>query len=213
MLKRPEVIQSLFKYYFSSGNASKILQGGWSLCYILKAIRLFSYLNKKCQINQHLLDNYIIFLNSHPKKKQNQNPPPNKKTEQGDLHVLHCQSHEWAPWKCFQKNYGFWKSEGHFYTVESWELKLLLWNFTGSYNITNHSEIKIPLMTGTCKMTTKTDNSHFSLQFRIGCTVIKHTTSSSCTDSLSACFYIHTHSPYIYTLIYTDTQKLTKLTQ
>lgn len=147
------------------------------------------------------------FKFSSKKKKQKQNPPPNKKTEQGDLHVLHCQSHEWAPWKCFQKNYGFWKSEGHFYTVESGELKLLLWNFTGSYNITNHSEIKIPLMTGMCKMTTKTDNSHFSLQFRIGCIVIIHTTSSSCTDSLSAYVFIYIHSHHIFTHSYTQTHR------
>lgn len=99
------------------------------------------------------------------------------------------------------------------HTVESWELKLWLWNFTGSYNITNHSEIKIPLMTGTCKMTTKTDNSHFSLQFRIGCIVIKHTTSSSCTDSLSAYVFIYIHIHHIFTHSYTQTQKLTKLTQ
>lgn len=40
MLKKPEVVQSLFQYYFSSGTASESLQGGWSLYYILKAIQL-----------------------------------------------------------------------------------------------------------------------------------------------------------------------------
>lgn len=77
------------------------------------------------------MDNRIIFF--HPLQKI---------TEEAELHALHCQSHEWAPQRSFQRPT---VSENLKDTSTQWShknLNLTLWYLTALYDILIHNKIK-----------------------------------------------------------------------
>lgn len=145
----------------------------------------------------------ILFKNKQTK---------NKKPEQGDLHVLHCQSHEWAPWSASRKPMVSENLKG---TSTQWGHKNL--NFYSGILLdvtvqrTTVKYNKIPLVTGMCKMTDwqrkLTTVFHFGFQFRIWLHFKQTYNQQSLYGfTLSIFLYVHTHTIYIYTLIYTHTE-------